>query len=123
MYKTKSKLAIFLTIFFTALFTFSSCNIYSETNLVAGTYQEKNLSIILEDDYSFSFYSAITNSTSNGTYSYTLSEDEKYAYVVLNVTTGSCSYDGATIFSIDETVYLVPKIGSKEVTARTMKKV
>lgn len=123
MHKTKWRFAIFLAPMFTALIAFSSCNILFKTNVVAGAYQEGNLSITLKGNYSFTHYNAVTNSTPEGTYSYTLSNDEKYAYVILNVTSGNCTYDGAKIFSINETIYLVPKIGSREIATRTMKKV
>lgn len=123
MHKIKFKFAVFLTVILMTLITFSSCNMIFATNPIAGTYRERHLSITLNSNYSFTYYSGITNSTSKGTYSYTLSEDKKFAYVTLDVTSGSCSYDGATVYSIDNTTYLVPKIGPNEVLARTMIKV
>ena len=90
---------------------------------IVGTFQETRLSITLNKDGTFSFYNGASYSSSSGKYTYTMSNDEKYAYVNLTVQSGSCSYTGGKNFSINNNVYFVPKIGIEEITSRTMTKV
>ena len=124
MEEKKSKLPIIILILIIAAGAlFFLWNNYFGKNVVSGQYTESNLSIHLKEDYTFTFYNGVSNSSSSGTYSFSLSEDEKYAHVTLNVTSGSCSYDGALVYSAGNNTYLIPKIGSREISARRMVKI
>ena len=119
MTTTKSKAPIIIGIIIAIIVFILFGNLTNE-NVVAGKYREANLTLTLNEDYSFTYYNGVSGTSARGTYTYTVSEDERYAYVSLSVTSGSCSYDGAKVYSMGDATFLIPKIGGSEIAARTM---
>ena len=90
-----------------------------QNNVVVGTYREQYLEITLKSDYTFSFKNSISGTTASGEYSYTMLDSGK-AKVTLTVKSGSCSYDGGTVYINDS---FFPSINGKEIVQRRMYKV
>ena len=96
--------------------------IFTPNNEIAGTYQEKYSSFVLNDNGTYEYYNGVSDTITKGKYSYVMSDDDKRAIVTFTFTSGSSLYDGAVIFAVDNKIYLVPTIKGSEVIARTMVK-
>ena len=122
--KTVKIIGILLIVFcFVVIGIITLENFGPSSNPVCGEYKESNLSFSLNKDNGFEYRSLITNTITNGEYTYEVSEDGKTAYITLIHDSRWCSYDGAVIYFFEEETWLVPTISGKEVIARKMVKV